>query len=64
MAATVVAEAGCLIHRERGPQDEADFLESMSDGTFQTVDLLRQDSARMAELVRQYADLPLGTPVG
>jgi predicted nucleic acid-binding protein len=58
--ATVVAEAGYLIERSRGPRDEAAFLESLADGSFAGVDLAVADYARMAELVRQYRDLPLG----
>jgi predicted nucleic acid-binding protein len=40
---------------------EALFLEAMSNGTFQPLPLLPEDFARMADLVRQYADLRLGT---
>jgi len=56
---TVVAEVGYLLSRE--PRTEAQFLTSLADGDFDTVDLTRADLRRMAEVVQQYADLPLGT---
>jgi len=58
---TVSAEAGYLIGREAGPRVEAVFLRSMAEGDFEIVDLTRDDYGRMAELVVQYGDLPLGT---
>jgi uncharacterized protein len=57
----VVAEVGYLIARKGGLRAEAQFLTSLADGDFGTVDLTRADFRRMAELVEQYADLPLGT---
>lgn len=57
----VVAEAGYLIAREAGARVEAAFLQSLAAGDFEPVDLTRADYARMAELVEQYANLPLGT---
>lgn len=57
----VVAEVGYLIAREAGARVEAAFLQSLADGDFEPVDLTRADYARMAELVEQYANLPLGT---
>ena len=59
--ATVVAEVGYLLNREGGPRAEAIFLRSLADGDFGIVDLTRNDFGRMAELVLQYGDLPLGT---
>lgn len=59
--ATVAAEVGYMLGRAGHHDREADFLESMGDGTFDLVDLSAQDYMRAAELVRQYADLPLGT---
>jgi uncharacterized protein len=57
----VVAETCYLINRYCGPQIEAAFLDSLSSGqTFRVVSLVDADFARMANLVRQYADLPLG----
>lgn len=40
---------------------EAEFLEAVSNGDFGLVDLVAEDFERMAEIVRQYVDLPLGT---
>ena len=37
------------------------FLRSIADGDFTAVDLGTADYARMADLVEQYGDLPLGT---
>jgi uncharacterized protein len=59
--APVVAEVGYLVAREAGAKVEALFLDSLASGDFQLVDLAMEDCARMAQLVRQYADLPLGT---
>jgi predicted nucleic acid-binding protein len=57
----VVAEVGYLLNREAGVDVEAMFLESLADGDFTAVDLTVEDYRRMAELVRRYGDLPLGT---
>lgn len=59
--ATVVAEVGYLLGREAGPKVESLFLDSLAAGDFTLVDVTVADSARMAELVRRYGDLPLGT---
>jgi uncharacterized protein len=59
--ATVVAEVGYLLGREAGPKVESLFLDSLAAGDFTLVDLTIADYARMAELVRRYGDLPLGT---
>ena len=37
------------------------FLQALADGDFQPVDLHSGDYRRAAQLVQQYADLPLGT---
>jgi len=57
----VVAEVGYLLAREAGAQVEAMFLQSLADGDLQPIDLIADDYRRMADLVAQYADLPLGT---
>lgn len=57
----VVAEVGYLLAREASAHVEALFLEALANGDFVPVDLTAQDFARAAELVRTYADLPLGT---
>lgn len=56
----VVAEVCYLLARQAGAKAEALFLESMGDGDFITEELTQTDYHRMAELVEQYADLPLG----
>lgn len=61
LPATVTAEAGYLINHYAGAAEEARFLASVAEGDFEPVDLLPEDYARMAELVRQYDDFPLGT---
>jgi uncharacterized protein len=61
VSGTVSAEAGYLIGREAGARVEAVFLRSMAEGDFEIVDLTRDDYGRMADLVVQYGDLPLGT---
>lgn len=61
--ATVLAETCYLIDRTLGPTAEAAFLDSVGMGpeyTLQLVDLVDSDLRRMADLVRQYADLRLG----
>lgn len=40
---------------------EAKFLDALAAGDFEVVDLTSADFTRMAELVRIYDDLPLGT---
>jgi len=59
--ATVVAEVGYLLSREAGARVEAAFLRSMAEGDFDIVDVTPHDYSRMADLVLQYRDLPLGT---
>ena len=58
---TVVAEVGYMLERRVGPRVEAAFLEAIANHDFEAVTLEDVDLARMAELVRQYDDLPLGT---
>lgn len=61
LPAPVTAEVGYLLAREAGAAVEAMFLRSVAEGDFDPVDLTADDYARMAELVAEYADLPLGT---
>ncbi len=58
---TVIAEVGYLLAREGGPGVESAFLTSLADGDFGSANLTPVDFQRMAALVEQYADLPLGT---
>lgn len=61
LPAPIVAEVGYLLAAKGGARTEADFLRALADGDFVTADMTTADYARMAELVEQYADLPLGT---
>jgi uncharacterized protein len=57
----VIAEACFLIGEHLGPNAEAAFLDAFGPGQVFTLgDLLERDLVRMAALVRQYGDLPLG----
>jgi predicted nucleic acid-binding protein len=57
----VVTETCYFIERDGGPELEADFLGSFGSGeTFEMIDLRLGDWSRTADLVRTYADLPLG----
>lgn len=58
---TVVAEVGYMLATWVSTDVEAQFLDAVATGDFEIVDLLPEDFVRMAELVRQYDDLPLGT---
>jgi uncharacterized protein len=55
---TVIVEV-CWLVEER-PDIEAAFLEAVATGEFEHVPLTTADISRTAELVRTYADLPLG----
>jgi predicted nucleic acid-binding protein len=61
LPAPIVAEVGYLLAAKAGAQAEALFLRSLGDGDLVTVELTPADYTRMADLVEQYADLPLGT---
>jgi predicted nucleic acid-binding protein len=56
--ALVVAEVTYLIGTRLGPEAEAAFLASLS--AYEVEAPLPEEWARIAELVRQYADFPLG----
>ena len=45
---------------ERWPKIEAAFLDRVALGAFELIHLSPADLTRMSELVRQYADFPLG----
>lgn len=57
----VVAEVGYLLASKAGPHVEARFLQSLANEEFHVEELKTSDYHRMAKLVEQYADLPLGT---
>jgi uncharacterized protein len=58
--APVLTEVCWLLERERGSDAEAAFLDALAAGELQLVEVLSVDLRRMADLVRRYADLPLG----
>jgi uncharacterized protein len=57
----IVAEVGYLLWIKGGAKTEAFFLRALADRDFIPVGLTTADYSRMAELVEQYHDLPLGT---
>ncbi|HTC71544.1 MAG TPA: PIN domain-containing protein [Solirubrobacteraceae bacterium] len=57
----VIAEVGYLLARDAGFSVEAGFLRSFETGFLDIVSPTADDLARAADLVEQYADLPLGT---
>jgi predicted nucleic acid-binding protein len=59
--APIVDEVGYLLGAKAGARIEASFLRSLGAGDFASVELTPADYDRMADLVEQYADLPLGT---
>lgn len=57
----VVAETCYLVGEYLGPESEAVFLDGVGAGrALRLVELVDEDLRRMAALVRQYGDLPLG----
>lgn len=56
----VLAEVCYFLETRVGPTAEARFLESIANNEIELIDLTRTDLLRMAELVRKYADFPLG----
>jgi len=59
--APIVAEVCYLLGSRCGPVVEAAFLDALASGdVFEAVAPTPADYQRMAELVRQYGDLPLG----
>jgi len=57
----VITEVSFLIDKFLGPQREADFLDTIANGDLSVEYLIAADYLRMAELVRTYADLRLGS---
>jgi len=58
--ALVVTEVSYLLGDRIGPQAEVAFARSLADGELMAEPVLDSDWARIAELVAQYVDLPLG----
>ncbi|MEU7583364.1 PIN domain-containing protein [Streptomyces sp. NPDC041068] len=57
---TVVTETAWMLERYLSPEAEAGFLDSVAAGQLELVTMERRDLARMADLIRKYADFPLG----
>jgi uncharacterized protein len=57
---TVIAEACYLLNEWGGPATETRFLRSFGGDGLELAELLPDDLGRMAELVEQYGDMPLG----
>jgi uncharacterized protein len=58
----VFVEAAYMVERECGPTVEASFVRSFGPGgSFTLAPLRSTDMPRVAEIVEQYADFPLGT---
>ncbi|GAA4702849.1 type II toxin-antitoxin system VapC family toxin [Phytohabitans rumicis] len=58
--APVITEVFWLLESTQGPQAEAAFLDAVARSELDVVAITALDAYRMAELVRRYADLPLG----
>jgi len=58
--APVLVEIDHLLARFVGPTAIAVLLEEISAGSFAVVDLTTDDYARTTELIRKYADSPIG----
>jgi uncharacterized protein len=61
LPAPLITEIGYMLWSRAGSKAEADFLRDVADGVYELVPLTAADALRAAELVEQYADLPLGT---
>lgn len=57
----VVTEVTYLLETRLGPEAEVRFLGDLAAGSFLTEPALPSDWIRIAELVAEYRDLPLGT---
>lgn len=57
----LITEIGYMLSSRAGARAEADFLRDVADGIYDLVQVNTADIVRAAELVEQYADLPLGT---
>lgn len=57
----MVTEVAYLLAARLGPEPEVRFLGDLAAGVFQVEPVAAVDWLRIAELVTQYRDLPLGT---
>jgi hypothetical protein len=58
--APILTEVCYMAETRLGPETEARFLDAMASGEFELEAAGTADLRRMAELVRRYADFPLG----
>ena len=58
---TVLPEVAYLLATRIGPVAEESFIQACADGEFTVEQLEEQDLVRSAELLRQYAELPLAS---
>jgi len=56
----VVAEVAYLAQTQVNPNTESRFMDSIANGELKVIDLTEDDWVRVAELVRQYKNFPLG----
>jgi uncharacterized protein len=56
----VVTEVCYLVGKYVGAMAEANFVEAVAAGDLNQVEITNADLGRMAELMRQYQDFPLG----
>jgi uncharacterized protein len=61
LPAPLITEIGYMLQSRAGAKAEADFLRDVADGVDELVQVTTADALRAADLVEQYADLPLGT---
>ena len=57
----VVTEVACLLETRLGPEAEVRFIGDLAAGNLITEPVVPADWMRIAELVADYRDLPLGT---
>ena len=57
----MITEVACLISTRLGTEPEVRFLGDLASGDFTIEPVAATDWIRIAELVHQYRDLPLGT---
>jgi len=57
---SVLPEVSYLLQTRIGPEAEQAFIRAVAEGEFITEPLEPEDVRRAAELMREYADLPLG----
>jgi uncharacterized protein len=61
LPAPLITEIGYMLQSRAGAKAEAGFLRDVADGVYELVQVTAADVKRAADLVEQYADLPLGT---